>query len=219
MSTIETIGKNEARLLGVLIEKATTTPEHYPLTLNAAVNAANQKSNRNPVMALEEDEVLEALENLVDGNLAKRAFPGGSRVEKFAHSAGGKLGLNSAALAVLAELLLRGPQTVGELRTRARRMAPLESLDAVQQVIQQLFEARLCKRFPPEPGGRAERYAQVLSPHSQPSEAIAIAQAATQPTVVTAASTPPPPADLERRVEDLERRLAEIEGKLNNPTG
>ena len=147
--TIDTISNTEARMLGVLVEKAMTTPEHYPLTLNAAVNAANQKSNRNPVLALEEDEVLEALENLVDKDLVKRVFPGHSRVEKFAHTAGGKLGLNSACLAVLAEMLLRGPQTIGELRTRARRMVQIDSLDATQEIIQQLSDARMCKRRGP----------------------------------------------------------------------
>ncbi len=210
MSNVETIGKNEARLLGVLIEKAMTTPEHYPLTLNAAVNAANQKSNRNPVLALEEDEVLEALENLVDGDLAKRAFPGGSRVEKFAHTAGGKLGLGSAALAVLAEMLLRGPQTAGELRTRARRMAPIDSLEQVQDVIQQLFDARLCRRFPPEPGGRAERFAQTLCPETAPSQA-----SAPSATTPVAAATPPAP-DLARKVEDLERRVSELERQVRS---
>lgn len=212
---IETIGKTEARLLGVLLEKAMTTPETYPLSLNAAVNAANQKSNREPVLSLDEDAVLEALESLVDRNLAKRVFPGHSRVEKFAHTAGAKLGLNAAALAVLAELLLRGPQTVGELRTRARRMAPLESLEVVENVLQQLVDNRLGRRLPPEPGGRAERFAQVLCPDAHPLDAPpprytedhATRDATPTPTAANLAA-------LIERVEALERRIESLEEQL-----
>ncbi len=215
--TIETITKTEARLLGVLLEKAMTTPESYPLSLNAAVNAANQKSNRHPVLSLDEDEVLDHLEHLVNRDLAKRVFPGHSRVEKFAHSAGAKLGLNSACLAVLAELLLRGPQTVGELRTRARRMVPLDSLDVVQEVLQRLSENRLCRRLPPEPGGRAERFVQLLCPDAHPLDAPA---AAPQPVAEShqSASEHPPESDaiatLNQRVSDLERRLLDLEKQL-----
>jgi uncharacterized protein YceH (UPF0502 family) len=211
--SIDTISKLEARLLGVLIEKAMTTPENYPLSVNAAVNGANQKSNRDPVLDLDEDEVFDALERLVDRGLAKRVFPGHSRVEKFAHSAGAKLGLNSVCLAVLAELLLRGPQTVGELRTRARRMAPLESLEVVQETLQKLADNRLSKRLPPEPGGRAERFAQLLCPDAHPLDAPAAARAA-------ATAAPPDLArdgglvELGRRVEELERRLGELERQL-----
>ncbi len=217
--TIETITELEARMLGVLLEKAMTTPESYPLSLNAGVNAANQKSNRLPVLALEEDDVLDAFERLVDRGLAKRVFPGHSRVEKFAHSAGAKLGLNSACLAVLAELLLRGPQTVGELRTRARRMAPLESLDVVQQVIQTLSENRLCRRLPPEPGGRAERYAQLLCPDAHPLNAPTAEPARPEAASPTAVATPSAAeqreiATLTERVNELERRLGELERQL-----
>ncbi len=205
---MDSLDPTEGRLLGVLIEKAMTTPEHYPLSLNAAVNAANQKSNRHPVLALEEDEVLEALENLADKSLVKRVFPGHSRVEKFSHTAGGKLGLNSTALAVLAELLLRGPQTTGELRTRARRMAPLESLEKVQEVLATLAENRLCKRVGPEPGGRAERYAQLLAPDAHPIEEGPYS-AASPP-----ASTAAPASDLEERVAALEARVRDLEQRL-----
>ncbi len=217
--SIEIIGKIEARLLGVLLEKAMTTPESYPLSLNAAVNAANQKSNRHPVLSLDEDEVLDALERLVDRNYAKRVFPGHSRVEKFAHSAGAKLGLNSACLAVLAELLLRGPQTIGELRTRARRMAPLESLSVVEEALQRLADSRVTTRLPPEPGGRAERFAQLLCPDAHPLDEPAAPPAATPPPAPRRIAPESPGEDpvvaaLSQRVDDLERRLRELEEQL-----
>lgn len=214
--TIETIGKSEARLLGVLLEKAMTTPENYPLSLNAAVNAANQKSNRHPILALDEDETLEALEGLVDKNLAKRVFPGHSRVEKFAHTAGGRLGLNSAALAILAELMLRGPQTIGELRTRARRMAPLESLEFVEGVLAQLSEARLCMRLPPEPGGRAERYAQLLCPDAHPLDEPSPQSESRRADRDhgTGPTDPDMVAALTERVAALERRVLDLEQQL-----
>lgn len=213
----ETINAVEARLLGVLLEKAMTTPDAYPLSLNAAVNGANQKSNRHPVMELDEDAAQEALEGLVDKSLAKRVFPGHSRVEKFAHTAGARLGLNSAALAVLAELMLRGPQTVGELRTRARRMAPLESLEVVEGILRQLDEQRLCRQLPPEPGGRAERYAQTLCPDAHPLDAPAPRAA---PTRAHAAATGDHGVDREQfatlveRVSSLERRILDLEQQL-----
>lgn len=225
MST-DTITPIEGRLLGVLLEKAMTTPDAYPLSLNAAVNAANQKSNRHPVMSLEEDDALEALESLVEKNFAKRVFPGHSRVEKFAHTAGARLGLNSASLAVLAELLLRGPQTVGELRTRARRMAPLDSLEAVGAILHQLGEQRLCQRLPPEPGGRAERYAQTLSPDAHPLDQPAPRDDA--PPRMPAEARPPAAeahavdreqfAALADRVAELERRILELEQQLGIDT-
>jgi len=214
--TIDTIEPTEARILGVLIEKAMTTPENYPLSLNAAVSGANQKSNRHPVLAVEDDEALEALEVLAEKRLAKRVFPGHSRVEKFSHTAGGRLGLNSACLAVLAELLLRGPQTLGELRTRARRMAPLDSLEQVQNAIEQLSENRLCKRVAPEPGGRAERYAQLLAPASHPIDELPPARASRPATTAApaAATAPSATSDLEERVALLERKMRDLERQL-----
>ena len=111
----------------MLVEKALTTPEQYPLTLNAAVNGANQKSNRDPVLALSDDEVSEALDGLIDKELARKVFPGNSRVDKYCHTGTSTLKIEIAQLAVLAELLMRGPQTPAELRTRAGRMLPIES--------------------------------------------------------------------------------------------
>ncbi len=162
---------NEARVFGVLIEKALTTPEQYPLTLNAATNGANQKSNRYPVLSLSEDEVADALERLVRKYLARKVFPGNSRVEKYCHNGKDGLGLDVPALAVLAELLMRGPQTPGELRTRVSRMTALESLDQLTGILEPLLAEGFIQRLPPAPGSRAERYVQLLSLGLHPLEA------------------------------------------------
>src|SRR5512143_617123 len=160
----------EARVFGVLIEKALTTPDQYPLTLNGATNGCNQKSNRDPVLALDEMDVDAALRRLEQKYLARRVFPGNSRVEKFVHNGKDALGLDAPALAVLAELLMRGPQTPGDLRSRANRMAPFESIDGLMNVIGALCERGLARRVAPAPGSRAERYVQLLSPDLHPLE-------------------------------------------------
>jgi uncharacterized protein YceH (UPF0502 family) len=163
---------NEARVLGVLIEKATTTPEQYPLSINALTNGANQKNNRDPVLTLSEDEVFDAVEGLRDKQFVVRVDQVGSRVHKYKHTAGETLRCSGSQLAVLAELLLRGPQTLGELRGRASRMHAIESVDDVKNVLRGLIEQEepLAKELPPAPGSRAERYAQLLAPDSHPLE-------------------------------------------------
>src|SRR5262245_47247307 len=131
----------EARVLGVLIEKELTTPEQYPLTLNAATNGSNQKNNRDPVLDLTEHEVDGALRKMIVKGFVGSVHPVGSRVEKFRHNAETVLSIERAQMAVLAELLLRGPQQPGELRGRAVRMAPIESLAALVEVLRPLIEA------------------------------------------------------------------------------
>lgn len=195
----------EARLFGVLIEKALTTPEQYPLTVNAAMNGVNQKSNRDPVLSLEEDQVAMALERLVQKYLARKVFPGNSRVEKYCHNGKDGLGLDTQELAIMAELLMRGPQTAGELRTRANRMQPIESLDQLMDVLEPLIARGFVQRVAPVPGSRAERYVQLLSPGLHPLDA-------RQPAYAAASSEAPGPAtpvaNLAARVEALE---AEVE--------
>lgn len=160
---------NEARALGVLIEKSTTTPEQYPLSLNALTAGCNQKNNRDPVLSLSEDDVFDAVEGLRAKGLVIRIEAGaGSRVHRFRHHASEALHVRPGELAVLAELLLRGPQTQGELRGRASRMAPMDTLDVVRDMLRALRERPepLVKELPPAPGSRAEQYAQLLSPNS-----------------------------------------------------
>src|SRR3954471_3407198 len=168
------LSPDESRVLGVLVEKATTTPEQYPLSLNAVVNGANQKNNRDPVLTMEEGAAFEALEGLRAKGLVVRVDMAGSRVNKYRHQAGEALHVRAAERAVLAELLLRGPQTLGELRGRASRMHPLESLDVVKNALRGLSvrDEPLVRDLPPSPGSRAERYAQLLCPeaHAVPEE-------------------------------------------------
>src|SRR5688572_4100082 len=113
------LNPSEARVLGVLIEKALTTPDQYPLSLNAVVNGANQKNNRDPVLTMTDDEAFEALEGLRTNGLVVRVDQAGSRVHKYRHNAIDALHVRTGESAILAELLLRGPQTLGELRGRA----------------------------------------------------------------------------------------------------
>ena len=195
---------NEARLLGVLVEKSTTTPEQYPLSINALAAGANQKNNRDPVMNLGEDEVFEAAEGLREKQLAVRVDAAGSRVHKYRHQAGETLHCRQGELAVLAELLLRGPQTLGELRGRASRMHPLATLDEAKVMLRALMEHAhpLVKEIPPLPGSRAERYLQLLSPDSHAVEGGAATSAA-----ATASTGTPAARGLAERVAHLENEV------------
>ena len=130
----------EVRVLGSLLEKEITTPEYYPLSLNALVNACNQKSNRDPAVSYDDATVEHALSTLRDKGLLLAISGSGSRVQKYGHRISEKLNLGRPELAVLCELMLRGPQTLGELRTRAERMHPFDDLDQVQSVIDRLPE-------------------------------------------------------------------------------
>lgn len=157
---------DEARVIGVLIEKAQTTPDQYPLTLNAVVNGANQKNNRDPVTSIDDGAVLSALIGLRNKGLVVQQDAPGQRAPRFRHQFKEGVGVNTPEMVVLAELLLRGPQTLGELRGRASRMHALESLDMVRGVLQQLMNRPepLVAQVAPSPGSRAERYMQLLSP-------------------------------------------------------
>ena len=201
---------DEARVLGVLVEKATTTPEQYPLSLNAVVNGANQKNNRDPVLAMAEGDAFEALESLRAKGLVVRVDMAGSRVNKYRHQAGEALHVRGAELAILAELLLRGPQTVGELRGRASRMHALESLDVVKNMLRALGEREqpLVREIPPAPGSRAERFVQLLCPDLHPLDAPA-AQ-----TVPAVGAPPSPGPGLAARVEALEAEVAALRDAL-----
>jgi uncharacterized protein len=154
----------EIRILGSLMEKELTTPENYPLTLNTLVSACNQKSNRDPVTSLTEAEVLRGLETLGSRGLARLTTTGG-RVAKYCHSATDKLHLSTPSRALLAELMLRGPQSVGELRTRGERMAEFSDLAAVEVVLSELQQAAppFIIRLPRQAGRKELRYAQVFA--------------------------------------------------------
>ncbi len=155
----------EARVLGALLEKAVTTPEYYPLSLNALINACNQRSNREPVMNLDEDDVRQALHGLEDKGLAGRARSADGRVTKYEHWLGEAFNFSRAEEALVCVLLLRGPQTTGELRGRTERMHRFEEIADVLAGLQKLIE-----REPPlaavllrQPGTKEPRYAHLLS--------------------------------------------------------
>lgn len=157
--------ETEARVLGSLVEKDITTPDYYPLSLNALVNACNQKSNREPVMNLNDDAVRQALHSLNEKGLAGNASGAGdSRVAKFEHRMQEAFNLTRPETALLCVLLLRGPQTPGELRGRAERLHRFEDLTDVQSTLQKLMmrEEPLAKVLPRQPGTKEARYAHLL---------------------------------------------------------
>ena len=155
----------EARVLGSLVEKELTTPEYYPLSLNALVNACNQKSNRDPVMSLDETAVREAIRALEKKGLAGPADNMVSRVTKYEHRLQEAYNFTRHEVAVLAELLLRGPQTPGELRSRAERMHTFDDLGVVNTTLRKLMDRQppLVKVLPRQPGTKEARYAHLLS--------------------------------------------------------
>jgi uncharacterized protein YceH (UPF0502 family) len=137
---VEILHPVEVRVLGALLEKDITTPEYYPLTVNSLQNACNQKSSREPIVSYDEDMVRQALELLKNKGLAVRISGAGHRVEKFAHRLGEKLNLGRREQALLCVLMLRGPQTVGELRGRTERMHDFGDMDEVERVLELLAE-------------------------------------------------------------------------------
>jgi hypothetical protein len=188
----------EVRVLGCLVEKELATPEYYPLTLNALTNACNQKSNRDPVMALEEADVVRALDSLRFQRLAHQSAEG-VRAAKYCHNLDGLLRLEPQELAILAELLLRGPQTVGELRGRAERMAPIADLAAAEAVLTELAEREppLVVLLPRQPGRKEQRYAHLFAGTPEQNE-----------------ETSPPPEPVRARVLAENERLAALEVEM-----
>lgn len=162
---LATINQTEARILGSLVEKQLTTPEYYPLTLNALTAACNQKSNREPVMSLDESGILAAIDNLRDKNLVYLFYGSGSRTVKYKHMLPNVYELDPPAVALMALLLLRGPQTVGELRGRADRLHQFSSLQEVQETLDELANRSdpLVVRLDRQAGQKEARYAHLLS--------------------------------------------------------
>ena len=205
--------KDEARVLGVLVEKALTTPGQYPLTLNSLVSGCNQRSNRLPILTLDEDRVIAALDSLKAKELAREVLLASSRVTKFRHTSKETLEISINELVVITELLLRGPQTLGEIRGRASRMHPLESLEVVQSILDHLSDKDLpmVREVAPAPGSRAKRFAQLLCPDAHPIEAaITVASSSTSPARAASDCR-----DLEKRVESLERELKQLRCAVN----
>jgi uncharacterized protein len=199
----------EVRVLGALVEKETTTPEYYPLSLNALVNACNQKSNREPVMTLDEESVRKALRSLTDQSLARSAS-GDSRVPKFEHRLNELYNFHRHEIAVLDVLMLRGPQTPGELRTRTERMYAFEDLEAVHSALNLLMrrEPPLVKMLARQPGTKESRFMHLLSGDVAP-EGVTVGPDESLEAASDAVST----RDRER-VEQLETEVAELRREL-----
>jgi uncharacterized protein YceH (UPF0502 family) len=155
----------EVRILGCLIEKEITTPDYYPLTLNSLTNACNQKSNRSPVVSYEDTTVVRGLDSLREKGLVEKIYKADSRVPKYQHSFPQKFALSSDYVAVLCELMLRGPQTVGEIRNRAERMYPFGGLQEVEEILNRLMEKEppLVVKLPRQTGRKEPRFAHLLS--------------------------------------------------------
>jgi uncharacterized protein YceH (UPF0502 family) len=191
----------QARVLGALVEKEVTTPDYYPLSLHALINACNQRSNREPVMDLNEDQVRDALAGLQEQRLAGPAQGADSRVSKYEHRLGEAFNFSRAETALLCVLLLRGAQTPGELRGRTERMHRFEEIGDVLGGLQKLMEREpaLVAVLPRQPGTKESRYAHLLSGETA-------ASAATQDSAV---STSAKAADDDRLVQ-LESDVAEL---------
>lgn len=223
------LSPTELRVIACLIEKQVTTPEQYPLSLNALQNACNQKSNRDPVMELSESEVQGVVDNLARRHLLLERSGFGSRVPKYqqrlCNTEFSSLQLSPQERAVLCELMLRGPQTAGELRTRAARMAGFADATEVENTLEGLMhraEGALVARLAREPGRRELRYAHLLGsaaselasePAPQPPQQAATAQRAA-PRSQTPADTPA--QALESRVRALEQQVAQLLAALED---
>jgi uncharacterized protein YceH (UPF0502 family) len=212
-----------ARVLGSLLEKETTTPEYYPLSLLALINACNQRSSRHPVMELSEDEVRMALHELEDIGMAAPVRGTESRVAKYAHHIGEVFNLRRGELAVLCVLLLRGAQTPGELRSRSERMHNFTAMDEVESTLQQLTqrEPALVRVLPREPGAREVRYIHLLSAVTEAASGTApgLSRGTTQAAEAIHDDFTDRIATLQGEVAQLRARIASLEDKLSQLVG
>lgn len=212
----------EQRVLGCLIEKRFTTPDQYPLSLNALRLACNQSTNRDPVVDYGDEIVFAAAQRLCQYGIARLASGHSSRATKYRHLAEDGMGVQGASLAVLCVLLLRGPQTPGELKMRTERMVRLDTLADVERVLSELAGRDYARRLPRRPGQKEDRFAQLLGgPGAAEAEAVAPA-----PSAVSPVPTPAPPSSLTRpvppvadpglaeRVSALEAEVAALRGQL-----
>ena len=202
----------EGRVLGALIEKDITTPDYYPLSLNALVNACNQKSNRDPVMSLDENAVRDALYSLNEKGLAGAVSSADSRVSKYEHRLQEKFNLARGETAILCVLLLRGPQTPGELRGRTERMFSFNDLSDVQAALQRLMqrEDALVKMLARQPGTKEARYAHLLCGEVEGAEA------ASEAVVTSASLDGSRITRLEIEVGNLKSEIADLRQQLED---
>lgn len=207
----------EARLIGSMIEKAITTPDQYPLSLNALTNACNQKSNRDPVLALDERTVQESVEGLMKKHLVLEKSGFGSRVPKYQHrfcnTGFGSLEFTPVQTAIVCELLLRGPQTPGELRARAARMAPVGDVSEIEAALEDLAtrpDGPFVTQLPREPGRRDSRYVHLFSGEVTVPVSESESEAEPRPNAASAE----PRGSLQARVHGLEEQVAALRREL-----
>jgi uncharacterized protein len=208
-----TLNTREVRVLGALVEKEITTPDYYPLSLNALLNACNQKSNRHPVMSLTEEDVREALDSLSQKGLAGASSTAESRVTKYAHRLQEVFNFDRRQIAVMSVLMLRGPQTPGELRGRTERMYRFDDLSLIESTLQHLidWQPALAKRLPRQPGTKESRYAHLLAGDVEVLEVV-------EPVPITegGGATDERIARLETEVEQLKQELADLRSQLQD---
>lgn len=207
----------EVRVLGSLVEKQITTPEYYPLTLNALTNACNQKSNRDPVTAFNEPTVTQAIESLREKNLVYVFYGSTSRVPKYKHMMPEVFQLDQREVAILCVLMLRGPQTTGELKERAGRLAEFPSLGEVEETLTSLSAKEsepLVVRLPRQPGQKEARYAQLLAGDVSADYATEEASAENRSAANRAGTGRL--GILETEVETLRAEVAELRGRLED---
>ena len=200
----------QARVLGALVEKEVTTPDYYPLSLNALINACNQRSNREPVMDLDEEEVRLALHRLEDLGLGGRARGADGRVAKYEHWLGEAFNFSRAETALICVLLLRGPQTLGELRGRTDRLHRFDEIGEVLAGLQKLMEREppLVAVLPRQPGTKESRYAHLLS---GPVESLPVAAVS---EIAYARRETGQDAGQEERIAQLESTVAELKQEV-----
>jgi uncharacterized protein YceH (UPF0502 family) len=211
--TIE-LSEVEARVLGALLEKQITTPEYYPLSLNALINACNQKSNRDPLMHLDETAARQALSELQLKGLAALGTTSDSRVAKYEHRLQEVFNFTRQEAAIFCELFLRGPQTPGELRSRAERMQHFDDLSIVQNTLQKLMQRdpALVKVLPRQSGMKEVRYTQLLTP-APATNAVAPEEKRVE-AVMSEPNANARVAKLEQTVEQLKKELADLRGQV-----
>jgi uncharacterized protein len=212
----------EVRILGCLIEKQRTTPDQYPLSLNALRLACNQTTNRDPVVQYDEPTIREALHRLSQRRYSRLASGHTSRAHKFRHLLDEALGLDPEELAVLAVLLLRGAQTPGELKQRTERLHPLADLGAVQATLERLIDRELAARLDRRPGQKEERFTHLLGEEGEEPMAAPAAGPAAAPVAAVAAPVAAAPTDHpepDPRIDRLEAELAALRGEVGELRG
>lgn len=204
----------EVRVLGSLIEKQITTPDYYPLTLNALTNACNQLTNREPVVAFDEQTVVRALDGLRDKRLATLFTGAESRVAKYKHTLTDRLLLTPGELALLCVLMLRGPQTLGELRTRSERLFNFDSMPEVEETLNALAARQpqpLVAKLPRQPGTKESRFAHLLSGAAPAVAAAPETAVRSEPATLAVRAENERIMKLEGEVLELRRKLGELE--------